>query len=168
MEVSWGVPAVAALLTAAGAFTVGLLLENYRRHRDRQVLAATILSEVDAILDLFASLDMVGRYKSLRNTLQERASRGLPHAGVEDSSLVFPVTVYEKCADKIGLVGMPIAPEIVWFYNLVYGFRSSARMVVQRSDLPIEGRIDTVDYILSLLADGVPRAGGVCGGPFRM
>ena len=101
---TWWVAVVVALLTAAATFGVGRLLEDYKRHREASVLAASLAAEVSATLRLFVQLRMEELYRNLRARMQEvKDSNGVWPLSPE-GSFTFPITVYEKCADRIGML----------------------------------------------------------------
>jgi hypothetical protein len=123
----WLIAALAATLTSFGAFAVGWLIEDYKRHRDRQALAAALRSEITVTLQL---IRVAGA--SFPKTLAE-----MP--GLTEDLLSFPTTVYEKCADRVGTLGEPEADGVIQFYNFLNGFRFAAR-VAFRADFPPDGR----------------------------
>jgi hypothetical protein len=153
------IPILVALLTAAGTFWGGYLIEGYKRHRDKQALAASILSEVTAILDIQTQLRIEDRYHELRAAMAKAQGEGAAWRGMRSDTMAFPVSVYEKSADRVGTLGAETASEVVRFYNFVEGFRTGVRIAIGEGDLPIEGRIATVDFLLSVLASERSRAG---------
>jgi hypothetical protein len=54
----WMIAVIVAVLTAFGAFLIGLLVEDYKRHRDKQALAAALRSEIRVLLQLVAGLEI--------------------------------------------------------------------------------------------------------------
>ena len=159
----WSIPLAASVLTAGGAFGVGYTLERYRRHCDRQVLAATLLAEISAVLELMNELRTVEECSRLLASLELLQKTARPYSGITSEGLQFPVTVYEKCADKIGNLGTKAASEVVWFYNLLSGFRSSVRVATAESSLGVTARIATLEFVLVLLKRGLPRANALQG-----
>jgi len=144
---------LAAALTAVGTFAVGRLIENYKRHRDRQALADAVRSEISVIIQLVTELQFEAIYNQLRFALES----GISVPGTEHV-MAFPTTIYEKCAERVGLLGRHEADGVVRFYNFLAGFRTSVRLALS-DDLPAESRIAGIDFALMIIRREVPRAG---------
>jgi hypothetical protein len=67
----WWIAVLAATLTAIGALVVGWLVEDYKRHRDRQALAAALRSEITVIFQIIGELSVVESYRKLLAELQD-------------------------------------------------------------------------------------------------
>jgi hypothetical protein len=92
----------AAVVTACGTLFVGWFMESYRRHLERKALAAALLSEITSIMQTSEDHDFVGVYRQLQELLELWQSSGrVAPGGVEPT---FRTTVYEKCADRIGVL----------------------------------------------------------------
>lgn len=141
---AWSIAIITAITTAFLTFGVGLLHENHKRHLDRQALAASILAEITSLVELFDRLDIVGVYRRLREAL----IAGNVSAGTPD--IEFPVTVYEKSADKVGTLGVEVGAGVVTFYNYLNGFRVCARIALN-ANLPTEGRINVIGLMLDMV-----------------
>jgi hypothetical protein len=146
---------VATLATSFATFWVGYLLDVYKRRRDVGALAETFIAEIGCILQLFDELRIEERCRGLRVVLLTLdPSTSIPRA-LEDG-LTFPITVYEKCADRVGSLGREVAGDIVRFYNFTNGFRTCVRIAVGSG--PITGRIETIDFMLTTLRTERPNA----------
>ena len=75
-----------------------------------------------------------------------------------EGSFTFPITVYEKCADRIGMLGNGAASDVVEFYNFLNGFRTSIRAAHGGEGVSIEGRIATIDFVVDVIFSHLPKA----------
>ena len=66
--------------------------------------------------------------------------------------LNFPVTVYEKCADRIGVLGADTAADVVSFYNFLNGFRVNVKMALGDHDFSLEARSLAIASVVNMLA----------------
>ncbi len=66
--------------------------------------------------------------------------------------LTFPVTIYEKCADRIGTLGADTAADVVYFYNFLNGFRVNAKIALGSHDFPLETRLRHIDFVVDMLS----------------
>jgi hypothetical protein len=152
---SWAIAIAitAAVVTASGSLYVGLLLESYRRYLERGALAAALLSEITSILQIFEDHDFVGVYRQLQEVFQRAAQSGAP--GTDPT---FRDTVYEKCADRIGMLGRDEAVGVVRFYGFLNGFRNAVRQAFN-GDLPMQVRIDSLKVLnTKLFPAELPKA----------
>ncbi len=103
-----------ALMTAGGAFSVGWGLEQRKRALDRKALAASILAEVESVYRLLLHSRMEELYRTVQADLKEKLKAPDPEPGpvTPNDILNFPVTVYEKCADRIGTLGADVAADV--------------------------------------------------------
>ena len=108
---------ITAALTAFATFWSGYILEVRKRDLDRLALAASILAEIEAILRLFTQLRIEENYRVVQAEMKKRLEASEQWTVIPGDALTFPVTVYEKCADRIGNLGADIATDIVRFYN---------------------------------------------------
>lgn len=84
-------------------------MKNYKRHLDRQALAAALLSEITTILRLFEELKIADICGKFRETLKG----GSAVSPVATDALTFPIRIYEKCADRVGTLGKEEAAGVV-------------------------------------------------------
>lgn len=152
---NWQIAIITAFLTAFASLGVGYLIESYKRHRDTTAIAGAILAEVSAILQLFKQLRTEEIYSDLREGMRKMLDVSAPWIPLPDTT--FPITVYEKCADRIGTLGKGPAMEVVRFYNFLNGVRSAHRIALSSSDIPIQSRIRTLDFILDAFKTEKPR-----------
>jgi hypothetical protein len=150
----WIIAIITAVVTAFATFWVGYLLEENKRRRDVRALAETFIAEISSILQLFDELRIEERYRNLRNALQKLDQAATLPSTVGDG-LTFPITVYEKCAERVGTLGGESAAGIVRFYNFVNGFRVCVRIAV--SPGPVLGRIEVINFLLDALANERPK-----------
>ena len=157
----WAVPIVVALLAAGGTFISGLFLDAYKRAKDSRALAAALASEIFAISDLFSKLELIRQYRNLFDTMENLIKEGRTYEPIGLDPLDFPPTVYEKNLDKIGGLGVDLAAEVVWFYNLLNGFRSTAKIVVGEGPQTLAARGAAAAFVANLLNEGLPKAVGL-------
>jgi hypothetical protein len=118
--------------------------EEDRRRLDRKVLATALLCEVNFLME---RLDLEEQnYRKLREILR----RGLRPPPFTGSGLEFRVSVYAKCADQLGKLGVELADDLVNFYEFIDGVRDDApRFYLE--DTPPEVRGDALDGVLNEL-----------------
>lgn len=131
----------AAVVTACGTFLVGWRMESYRRRLDREVLAAALLSEITSIMQTFEDYKYVDLYRQLQEALQRAALSGAP--GTEPT---FRATVYEKCADRIGMLDRDDAVGVVRFYGFLNGVRNAVRQAYD-GNLPMQVRVFSLQFL---------------------
>lgn len=153
---NWQIAIITAFLTAFASLGVGYLIESYKRHRDTTAIAGAILAEISAILQLLAQLRTEQIYSDLRENMRKMLDASEPWVSLPDTT--FPITVYEKCVDRIGTLGKGPAMEVVRFYNFLNGVRSTHRIALSSSDIPIQSRIRAVEFILDVFKTEKPRA----------
>jgi len=153
----WIIAIITATLTALGAFCVGLLLENYKRHRDKQALAASLAAEIETILQLLDELHFQDLLGDFRDTLNEIDQASAPRLTVPADAMDFPTTVYEKTVDRLGLLSTTAATSVVRFYNSLTGFRVGLRMLFSDGAYAVEQRLSLVDYLKKTLATEEPK-----------
>ena len=154
----WTIAIITAVVTAFASLGVGFALEIAKRRLDRKALAATILAEIDTILRLFVQLRMEENFKSTLIEMRQHLEFSRPWVGVPSNALSFPITIYEKCADRVGTIGKDVGPDIVQFYNFLNGFRVSSRIAFSSGDLPLQGRIKSLEFAIDILSTERPKA----------
>jgi hypothetical protein len=152
----WIIAILTALATSIGAFAVGYFLEGHKRRRDVRALAEAFIAEITTVLRLLEELHVREIYTELLEKMQKQGATW--EAGMSADSLTFPITVYEKCADRVGTLGAETGAEVVRFYNALNGFRTSVRIALGSASLPMPARIEVVKGILRILAQEAPRA----------
>jgi hypothetical protein len=141
----WWIAALTATLTAVGAFVAGWRIEDYKRHRDRQALAAALRSEITVTLQLIRIAEA-----SFRQTLAEMQDGRV--SGLTEDILSFPTTVYEKCVDRVGTLGESEADGVIQFYNFLNGVRFAERLAF-RADAPLDGRITSLNRLILIASE---------------
>lgn len=131
----WVIAIITATLTTFGAFIIGLLHEDYRRHRDRKALANVFWSDIRVRLQLWEELRLEASYRELREALAagRDALPTLPY----DGSTSLPI-VFEKCADRVGALGQREADGVIRFYDFVASLEVGLRLALGSS--PTENR----------------------------
>jgi hypothetical protein len=154
----WLIAIITALVTAFATLGVGYLLEDYKRRRDARALAQTFIAEISTALQLFDHLRIEERYREMCATMKRMDPSATWPGGIGAEMLTFPITVYEKCADRVGTLGGETAADVVCFYNFLNGFRSCVRIAVGTGPTPIPGRIGVISFMLDSITAERPRA----------
>ena len=102
---------------------IGLLHEDYKRHRDMTGLAAAFHAKIGSLLHLADRLKFEEGYRDIRNTMVQLKKDGKLWTGLQQP-LMFPTTIYEKCGDRVGMLGSD-ATYVVTYYNFLNGMRLS-------------------------------------------
>ena len=62
--------------------------------------------------------------------IQARSAEGDDLPGLPDDALAFtPTAIYEKCADRVGMLGEQEAEGVVRFYGFINGLQAGLRLV---------------------------------------
>ena len=108
-----------AFAVAAFALFGNIALHLWRRHWDRRGLASAVAGELGAYLDLIQPKQTIENFRKLASADAQDRARVLP-------SLLKPPQghpVFDKMADKIGLLHPIDTKAISEIYNVVTGFR---------------------------------------------
>ena len=73
------------------------------------------------------------------------------------SAPVAPRVALDIDADRVP-ARAEAASDVVEFYNFLNGFRSSIRTALGGEGVSIEGRIATIDFVLDVIFDQLPKA----------
>jgi hypothetical protein len=144
-------PIVAALLTAALALVGKIFFDLTNLHRERQGVAAALAGEIGAYLDLLRPETIIPAYRQIAT-----AERNL-RIEFFKSYPPLPVghPVFDKIADKVGLLPLDAAFGVSRVYNIVTGFR------ILQVSMSAQGFIDAPDAFqigrLSAIADLIER-----------
>lgn len=121
---------VPALIAFTAVVLVGygshFLAEDYRRFRDGKAIAAALAGELRSILLSLPEL----RPNLLRmKVLLDRKMRiALPEMPDQSSP------IFEKCADRVGLLGVELAGEIAFVYDQIRAFRTSFQLLSKQHE----------------------------------
>jgi hypothetical protein len=130
----------------------------FARNRDheRRVLAASLLSEIQTLSDLFQELRHRDRCVAIRENLLAHAKMGEEWKASEEP-IQYPPAIYEKCADRLGLLDVETAAAVVRYYNHLAGFRTGVRTATGAGSQSLQGRLNTIDFIISMLDTETPK-----------
>jgi hypothetical protein len=157
----WMIAIIAATLTAFFTFIVGLAIEDYRRHRDRKAVAGAVRAEIAASMQLIEQWKLEARYSEIRDRLQDAHRREQDVPGFPDDTLTFPVTIYEKCADRVGTLGKQEAEDVVWFYSSFLHVIRTAVPIGLNGELGVKFRASNLSILVDMLRSGSPKAKGL-------
>ena len=159
----WMIAILVAVLAAVGSFFVGYTIENYKRYRDGQAIAGSLRAEIVAIVALFDELGMEQVWTGLLTQLRDLAANRIPWTEemATGGDLTFPPTIYEKVADRLGMLSPEASEGVVKFYNFLAGFRTMTKMAVGPSKLMLEARIKGIEFLLLRLPKERLRANEV-------
>ena len=90
-----------------------------RHRRDRSVLAASLLGELSAYTELADSYALFSNLQTLVNTPPENFRDAL--AGLYEPPTTFPV--FDRCAEKIGLLPGNLPRDLAALYNAIQSIR---------------------------------------------
>jgi hypothetical protein len=155
-------------LTAACVALVAVLIAQYcaarlarvafRRGRghERRVLAASLLSEIETLTTLMRELRHRDLCIAIRDNLQLHMLNEKEWAASEEP-IAYPPAIYDKCADRLGLLDTETAAGVVRYYNYLAGFRSSMRIVVGRGAQSLQGRMNVLDVMIQMIDAEAPK-----------
>jgi len=114
-----------ALIAFTAAVLVGFgshfIVEDYRRFRDGQAIAAALAGELRSImLSLPELLISITGMKGMLDNLQHISLPEMP----DQSSPIF-----EKSTEKVGLLGVDLAGEVAFLYDQIRAFRTSFQLL---------------------------------------
>lgn len=114
-----------ALIAFNAAVLVGFLghfgVEDYRRFRDSQAIAAALAGELSSIITSLSELrDNLTKLKALAD---QEIPISMPEMPDQSSPL------FEANADKIGLLGVDLAEGVAFIYDQIRAFRTSFQLL---------------------------------------
>ena len=109
----------AAFFTAALALVGKIIFDVWSRHREKQGIAASLAGEIGAYVELLRPEILVSSFRGIAEMEYPERVRALAAFGPLPSSH----PVFDKVADKIGLLSTGLARDISKFYNVVTGMR---------------------------------------------
>ncbi|MBV9784893.1 MAG: hypothetical protein JO264_13870 [Acidisphaera sp.] len=137
----WLIAIITATFTAGFTFLANLLLEDYRRHRDRRVFASVFSVDIREWLKGDEALQLEASFRRLHAELA--AGHELPPVPAGLSS---PRSIYEMCGDKVGLLDPEDAHDVVAFYSFAFGVQSAQGLAT--SPGPIAARAASLTSVL--------------------
>jgi hypothetical protein len=112
------IPVVAAIggafVGALGAVIPNLLIERYKRSRDRDAVTSALICEISSILEIIEIRQFVSSLKEIEAGLQGSQTYIFKIKVSEDHSMIF-----RSLTDKIGTVEKTIAAKIIRFHQLI-------------------------------------------------
>ena len=109
----------AAFFTAALALVGKIIFDIWSRHRKKRGIAASLAGEIGAYVELLQPEMLVSNFRKIAEMEYSHRGRQLAAFGSPPSSH----PVFDKVADKIGLLSTSLARDISKFYNVVTGIR---------------------------------------------
>lgn len=143
-ENSGWIGTTAGLISASVTLAAGFLLEDYKRHRDRQGTAMAFMGEIKTLVDLSIRLDLSGKAKGLADQL--RPLQQLPPGFGTPELIKIGNPVFDKAADKIGLLPDDIPMLISEFYNWISGLRIGYFSALARP-ANVQSRVSQLDFV---------------------
>jgi hypothetical protein len=141
-----------AFFTAALALFGNIVVSLFGRHRERCSIAAALAGEIGAYiwhLDPSTTVESYRRVATFDHATRRRRLRSMPRR-LPDNHPVF-----DKVADKIGLLPVAEAGDVSSIYNVVTGMRL---MITGLSSDEIANADDEVQIAsLNFIADGIER-----------
>lgn len=121
---------IPALIAFTAAVLVGygshFLAEDYRRFREGKAIAAALAGELSSIILSFPEL--LPNLVSMKILLDRNMKIALP----EMPDQISPI--FEKCADKVGLLGVDSAGDIAFVYDQIRAFRTSFQLLSKQHE----------------------------------
>lgn len=111
---------LAALVGALAVVTSGILLEDYKRHRDRQGAASALAGEICSILHMTEQRQYVQAFQGFLARLEAGQQVSVFDIGVTPGKLD---PVIEKYIDRLGLLDADLPERIAIFYMQLNGIR---------------------------------------------
>lgn len=108
-----------AFVATAFALVAKIVADQWNRHSDRRSIAGALAGEVSAYMKQLDPLKFANNFRKIAESdeiSRRRCLRSLPKTPSGHP-------VFDKVADKIGLLPAAEAEEISSFYNVITGFR---------------------------------------------
>ena len=118
---------VTVLVALITVFFSGILLESYKRHRDRQGVAAVLGAEITSILHITERGCVIENFAALLPLLDEGTNVPFPQVYTMEPSYG---PIFERNIEKIGLLSTDVSVQVVKFYGYIFGLRSALRNLV--------------------------------------
>jgi hypothetical protein len=132
--------------------------EDARWHRERTTVAATLLAEISSILRGFEEDKAVEKYREVQQMMERYEAERAPLPPLpKNYNPTFSATVYEKCADRIGMLPTDEAVDVVRFYRFVNFYRNAVTRAYS-DGLGTLDRINTLDGLNRMFPVELRRA----------
>ena len=133
-----------AFIGAFAGIGAGIVLEAFKRYRDRVGTASALVGEISAILDIANTREYVQYSDWLLEKLRQAPGHKVAML-FGDPKLVDPIL--EKHLDKLGLLGGDLPERVAIFYSRVRAIRFDwARLSSHEFDDKLERRVDLVKF----------------------
>lgn len=114
-----------ALIAFAAVVLVGygshFLAEDYRRSREGKAIAAALAGELRSIM--LSLPELRPNLAQMKVLLDRNMKIALPEMPDQSSP------IFEKCADKVGMLGVELAGDIAFVYDQIRAFRTSFQLL---------------------------------------
>jgi len=148
-------PAMAALIgSLIGAFAGiggGLLLEAYRRRRDRQGTASALAGEIASILFMAERRKYVEYFETILPSLDGGVDILI---GKFAPDADHPEPVADRLIDKLGLLPRNLPERVVRFYSMVAGIRRDLERMANR-EVSVSGKATMIREDLAIWTEAV-------------
>jgi hypothetical protein len=144
-----------AFIGASAAMGSNLLVEAYKRHRDRQGAAAALAASIQATIDLARRRGYVGLFNHYVAELRAGRDVKIPTL-VKALGQIDPIT--DRYIDRLGMFGGALSFEIAYFFSVVIGIRLDLeRMGAGEFDGNLGGKVHVLTEDLQLWQDAERR-----------
>jgi hypothetical protein len=145
MEVN--APALIAFTSAIlVGFTSHFVVEDYRRFRDGQAIAAALTGELRSITSSISELQagLIG----MKELLDNGHPLPFPEFPIQSSPM------FEAIAEKIGLLGIELAGDVAFFYGQIKAFQASFHWLSKHNEkMPMAWSYALVERLLALVEE---------------
>lgn len=143
----WIIAVTTALVTAFATFGIGILIEDYKRHRDRRTFAASILAEVTMCSEILLALkqDNFEEITQAWQTVDKTSGtyKGLPFIVISGLTSVWMGNI-----DKTGILGEDLCKELSGFYFRVNIISNYINNCLSENSLVAKQRLHFMDISL--------------------
>jgi len=111
---------IALISAVIGAVVTGVPLEHYKRHRDRQGVAAVLASEISSLVHIIEVSSTISQFEFLLSVL-DKQNVPIPKFYAVDPTYG---PIFEKNIEKLGLLPVAMADRVVRFYTYLLTVRA--------------------------------------------
>ncbi|MGB8275699.1 MAG: hypothetical protein WCF16_10580 [Alphaproteobacteria bacterium] len=108
------------VIGALAVVSAGLLVEDYKRHRDRQGTASALAGEIQSILHMTEKRNYVLWFTRIATELESGLDVTVPDIGAQPGKLD---PIVDRHIDRLGLLSGDVPERLAIFYSALNGIR---------------------------------------------
>jgi hypothetical protein len=147
---------LSGFIGASAGIGSGLLLEAYRRRRDRKGVASALAGEISAILTITSMRQYEQLFAGLLSRIEAGEDVPIPLVITNDPNALDPIIA--KHIDKLGMLGGNLPERVAHFHYVLNALRIDAVALAKVPTGNVAGKRGVMTQDLALWRDAEPKA----------